>query len=128
MEMESSSASSSSCDSIWDDSETETNIEDKTTCDEKLSIKTESHAGIKKTVKRSKTIPLITPSMPIVSVNCNEAIDQNPSKSNKDLRKQRIKYAKKPKMCTVCGECGVFESESNFVMKNEKSIDSQVQL
>lgn len=89
----------SSCDSDCDNLEAETNkLEEKTLGSNTVSIKTESENVVKKTAtKRSKTIPLVTPSTPIVPINCNET---------RDLPKGSIKhvYAKKPKMCTVCGK------------------------
>lgn len=98
----------SSYDSTRDNLETQTNVEDKSLSEEKLStVKREKHEVTKKTAdKRSKTIPLITPTTQIVPVNCNETVDQDESPSNKDRPKESIKhhYAKKPKMCTVCGK------------------------
>lgn len=96
----------SSCDSVWDNLGSSSNVDDKNVCYEILTAKTEEQSVMTKTaVKRSKTIPLITPSTPIVPVNCNEAIDCNESLSSQDLPKNSIKshYKKKPKMCTVCG-------------------------
>lgn len=97
--------SDSSCDSVWEDTlsdhfQPEMNPVDN---DEKPRNK-----GVIKTAaaKRSTTIPLITPSTPIVPVDCGEAVDSERSQSNKDVPKSTVRhhYVKKPKMCTVCGE------------------------
>lgn len=92
----------SSCDSVRDNLETQTNVEDKTLSEEKLTtIKPESHG-----VRLSKTIPLINSTTPIIPINCNETNDQDESLSNKNRPKESIRHhhAKKPKMCTVCGK------------------------
>lgn len=98
----------SSCTSVWDNLESQTtNVEDENMRPGTLTVKTEKQSEMKKTaIKRSTTKPLITPSTPIVPVNCNEAIDCKESLSNKFLPKNSIKYhyPKKPKMCTVCGK------------------------
>lgn len=91
----------SSCDSAWNNLDEKSNIEDKIPINEEIAIKTEEQSLVRKSViKRSKTVPLITPSTPIVSVNSNEPMP------NKDLPKNctRTIYPKRPKMCTVCGE------------------------
>lgn len=97
----------SSCDSVWNTLETQ--LVDGIESNEHLHVEAkefENHSTIKKTaIKRSKTIPLITPSTPIVPVNCNESIEYNKSLTNQDVTTDGNKqgHTKKPKMCTVCG-------------------------
>ncbi len=103
----------SSCDSAWnncsDNLKIETVRQGKTLMDERSLTKTEIETEIqqKAAVKRSKTMPLVTPSMPIVSINCGQAMDDKETQSNVTLKPKRpakYNYPKKPKMCTVCGE------------------------
>lgn len=92
-------------DSVWDNLETETKVEDKNSCYEALPVKTEKLSPTKATaIKRSKTIPLITPSTPIVPHNCNEAEETLLNEGHRPKKSIRRPYTKKPKMCTVCGE------------------------
>ncbi|XP_037025022.1 transcriptional repressor CTCFL-like isoform X2 [Bradysia coprophila] len=98
----------SSCDSVWvdnlsDNLQTETNVQDKIDDDEKpVLLSTDKDVIKKSATKRTKTIPLITPSTPIVPVDCNNS---EKSQSNIDVPKSTVKYhyPKKQKMCTVCG-------------------------
>lgn len=104
--------SDSSCDSVWvdnlsDNLQTEPIAKHKTVDDDDkpLLISRDKDVIKKAAIKRSTTVPLITPSTPIVPVDCNDEIDSEKSQP-KAAPKDTVKYhyAKKPKMCTVCGE------------------------
>ncbi|KAG4068818.1 hypothetical protein HA402_004966 [Bradysia odoriphaga] len=98
----------SSCDSVWvdnlsDNLQTETTVNDEVDDDEKPGLFSRDKDVIKKSAaKRTKTIPLVTPSTPIVPVDCN---DSEKSQPNTDVPKSTVRYhyPKKQKMCTVCG-------------------------
>lgn len=99
----------SSCDSVWNTLETEITVVNSTATNEHpdTTVKASKNARLtKKTaIKRSRTIPLITPSTPIVPIINNESIECDKSLSNKEVPSDHPKlgHVKKPKMCTVCG-------------------------
>lgn len=111
----------SSCDeSEWDNTDdvsydTELSVGHEAVIDQEMVPHTNSRNNTY-AAKRSTTVPLVTPSTPITS-NDNEAQEWRPK------RPAKYTYAKKPKVCTVCGELvEIFPTSNRYWRSIQSSI------